>query len=64
MPSSMQTLLIALIPIAFIGWRLRRLVGVLRGGGSSGKKIFFSLIIVAGLIARISSMLGTPKASA
>jgi hypothetical protein len=60
----LQTVLIALIPIAFIGWRLRRMIGVLRGDGPSWKKIAIALVVGVGVIARVSRMVGTREAEA
>ena len=52
--SQMQTLLLALIPLAFIAWRMRRLLGVIRGGGSLPTKIAVGTVIVLGLASRVS----------
>jgi hypothetical protein len=60
----LQTVLIALIPLAFIAWRLRRMIGVLRGDGPSWKKIAIALVIGVGLIARVSRMVFAPDAEA
>ena len=48
----MQTILIALIPLAFIAWRLRHLIGVLRGEGAPWKKYAFAGVLALGIIAR------------
>ena len=68
--SLLQTILVALIPLAIIGWRLRRLLGVLRGEGSKWRKGAVALLIVVGIASRAtryfanSGASGTPVAEA
>jgi hypothetical protein len=62
--SLLQTILVALIPLAIIGWRLRRLLGVLRGEGSKWRKGAVALLIVVGIASRATRYFGNSSAAA
>ena len=59
-----QTILIALIPIAFLVWRFRRLMAVLQGGRSMTYKIVIGGVMALLIVLRVARLTSLASASA